>query len=179
MNSIHYKGKARRRTNWDYRSSGYYFITINTKYKNHHFGFIENGIMYPSKVGVIAQDFWNQIPESSPHVSSIAFTLMPDHLHGIIALNARDIILPENRPFSESDYKNKFAAITPKAGSVSAIIRSYKSAVTKEAKQSNLPFQWQPRFHDSIIKDQRGLDAVKNYILNNPKNWSKKKLTKT
>ena len=104
---------------------------------------------------------------------------MPDHLHGIIALNARDIILPENRPFSESDYKNKFAAITPKAGSVSAIIRSYKSAVTKEAKQSNLPFQWQPRFHDSIIKDQRGLDAVKNYILKNPKNWSKKKLTKT
>jgi hypothetical protein len=95
---------------------------------------------------------------------------MPDHLHGIIALNARVIILPENRPFSESDYKNAFAANTPKAESISAIIRSYNSAVTKEANQSNLTFQWQPRFHDSIIKDKKGLHAVKNYILNNPKN---------
>jgi len=175
MNPIQYKGKARRRTNWDYRSSGYYFITINTKYKAHHLGTIKEAIMFPSEIGKIAEEFWHKIPIYSPHVSLRAFTLMPDHLHGIIAINAKEITIPENKPFSKKKHKNSFAAISPKAGSISAIIRSYKSAVTKEAKLINPSFNWQPRFHDSIISSKEDLQRVENYIRNNPANWSKTK----
>lgn len=73
MNPIQYKGKARRRINWDYRSSGYYFITINTKYKIHHLGTIKEGVMLPSAIGKIAEEFWHKIPLYSPHVSLRAF----------------------------------------------------------------------------------------------------------
>ena len=32
-------------------------------------------------------------------------------------------------------------------------------------------FQWQPRFHDRIVRDEIELYNVRNYITNNPRNW--------
>lgn len=32
-------------------------------------------------------------------------------------------------------------------------------------------FQWQPRFHDRILRDEIELYNVRNYIANNPRNW--------
>ncbi|MBK9503284.1 MAG: transposase [Leptospiraceae bacterium] len=32
-------------------------------------------------------------------------------------------------------------------------------------------FQWQPRFHDRIVRDEKELYNVRNYITNNPRNW--------
>ena len=46
------------------------------------------------------------------------------------------------------------AAISPKSESVSTTIRSYKSAVTKQTHRLGYPFEWQPRFHDHIIRDE-------------------------
>ncbi len=66
--------------------------------------------------------------------------------------------------------------ISPRKKSVSTIIRSYKSAVTKGCRESNLFFAWQSRYYDEIINDEKRLAVIKNYIENNPKNWEKDKL---
>jgi REP element-mobilizing transposase RayT len=65
--------------------------------------------------------------------------------------------------------------ISPKANSLSAIIRSYKSAVTKHANRLGYDNGWQPRFYDHIIKSGRAFNNIRNYIINNPKNWKSDK----
>jgi len=65
------------------------------------------------------------------------------------------------------------SGISPKPGSLSAIIRSYKSALTRWCNQNNNPqFAWQARFHDRIIRNQEELDNIENYILLNPSRWA-------
>lgn len=62
-----------------------------------------------------------------------------------------------------------------KPKSLSAIVRSYKSAVTKQINQlrgEKRPPVWQGRFHDRIIRNERELNAIRRYIRNNPANWT-------
>lgn len=51
---------------------------------------------------------------------------------------------------------------------VSSIIGSYKSAVTKHANRLKLPFGWQTRFHDHVIRNDEEYQRIENYIANNP-----------
>lgn len=62
--------------------------------------------------------------------------------------------------------------ISPKANSISVIIRALKSAVSRQIHEiGHNNFQWQPRFHDRIIRDEIELYNVRNYIVTNPRNW--------
>ena len=63
------------------------------------------------------------------------------------------------------------AAISPKSASVSTIIRSYKSAVTKQTHRLGCTFEWQPRFHDHIIRDEVEYRRISYYIETNVENW--------
>jgi REP-associated tyrosine transposase len=60
----------------------------------------------------------------------------------------------------------------PKPGSISAIVRSYKSAVTHWAGQNDhKEFAWQERFYDHIICNEISLENIRTYILANPGRW--------
>ncbi|HQN84508.1 MAG TPA: hypothetical protein PL079_08950, partial [Tenuifilaceae bacterium] len=59
--------------------------------------------------------------------------------------------------------------------SISSIIGSYKSAVTKHAHRLGFEFGWQTRFHDHIIRDDASFQTITHYILNNPTNWQEDK----
>ena len=65
--------------------------------------------------------------------------------------------------------------ISPKAGSISTIIRSYKSVVTKHARRLGFQFRWQARFYDHIIKNDNSYDRITDYIINNPSKWEEDK----
>ena len=54
---------------------------------------------------------------------------------------------------------------------LSSIIGSYKSVVTKNARKTNPNFGWQSRFHDHIIRNDRAHFNISRYIENNPANW--------
>lgn len=55
---------------------------------------------------------------------------------------------------------------------VGSIVRGFKIGVTKWARQnSNIHDIWQPNYHDRIIKNERALNAIRNYIRNNPRKW--------
>ena len=72
--------------------------------------------------------------------------------------------------------KNEFmASISPKPGSLSTIIRSYKSAVTKLVHPTISYFQWQSRFHDHIIRNDEEYQRIAQYIENNPAVWHEDK----
>ena len=55
---------------------------------------------------------------------------------------------------------------------LSSIVGSYKSAVTKHAHRLGFAFEWQPRFHDHIIRNTAEFELIQNYIINNPSKWT-------
>jgi putative transposase len=136
--------------------------------------------MVLSKSGKIANSFWREIPMHHDHVVLDAFVVMPNHIHGIIFIPDYGDSETENvetlhatslrgNQLSETEY---FSAISPKKGSLSTNIRSYKSAVTKKIHaELNPMFAWQARFYDHIIRTDRDLDNLRWNISLNPKNW--------
>lgn len=59
--------------------------------------------------------------------------------------------------------------------SLSSIIGSYKSAVTKHAHRLGYYMEWQERFHDHLIRNDAEYNRIRNYIHNNPKKWNNDK----
>ena len=60
---------------------------------------------------------------------------------------------------------------------LSDIIRGFKSAVTKRIHEMGYQnFSWQPRFYDRIIRNEKELYNVRNYIERNPIKWELKKI---
>lgn len=189
-----YRGQTTRASWWNYGWNGAYFITICTKNREHFFGEIINKEMALSHTGVIADILWYDIPRNSPFIKLGEFVVMPNHIHGIIildypvgAVGALRATPPQLDPPqsvralhatpqpSESDKNQRMADISPKPNSISTIIRSYKSAVTKHANRLGFENGWQARFHDHIIRDEAEYQRIANYILNNPSNWNEDK----
>src|SRR4051812_39793813 len=81
-----YRVASARLASWDYRWAGVYHVTICTLGRVCWFGEIREGQMVLSREGnVIAQE-WRKIPQLGPHVLLDEWTVMPDHLHGILIL---------------------------------------------------------------------------------------------
>lgn len=146
----------------------------------HHFGEICNGIVGLSVPGCVAHYFWRDISHHQSNVFLDEFIIMPNHLHGIVGIkakkekdsNVRTLHATSVQDDAKGKYKNKMAEISPKAGSLSAIIRSYKSAVTKWCNaHDHAYFAWQSRFYDHIIRNDKELDNIRRYIYNNPMRW--------
>ena len=63
----------------------------------------------------------------------------------------------------------------PVAGSLSTLIGTYKAEVSRRAKRVGLAPagpMWQRNFWDRIVRDERELGQVRNYILTNPERWA-------
>ncbi len=184
-----YRVESARLKNWDYGWNGKYFVTIVTKFRKHYFGEIINGEMDLLEIGKYAKKCWCEIPEHFPFVILDEFQIMPNHIHGIIVLNKNGDCKQINRNRNRRDVACNVSTITtmdnaikpqsktmsdisPKSGSLSTIIRSFKSAVTKFANKNNFDFGWQPRFYEHIIRDEKSLNRICDYIRNNPKKWT-------
>ena len=51
------------------------------------------------------------------------------------------------------------------------VVRGLKARVTQFARQNNIPFKWQPRYHDRIIRNRDEMNKIAKYIELNPANW--------
>ena len=197
-----FKGKYRiessRNPNWDYGWDGAYFITICTANRERYFGNVINRSMNLNDIGELANKFWMEIPAHFPFVKLDAFVVMPDHVHGIIISNkkfqtfensdaknntdTRQCIVSCN-PTNNSDPQTK--SITPAQkrfrnqgkNTISSIVGSYKSVVTKNARKILDEFSWQSRFHDYIIRNKDEFLRIQKYIIDNPSKWKSNSLT--
>lgn len=165
-----YRPETTRLKNWDYASDGYYFVTICEKNRNTFFGNISDDAMLLTPLGRAAMDCWTAIPEHFPFVELDAFCIMPNHIHGIIVIKSDDSVETQNfASLRKQDHGNKFG---PQSQNLASIIRGFKIGVTKYAREHNIDFAWQPRYHDRVIRDEQELFAVRNYIRNNPVEWA-------
>lgn len=181
-----YKNKYRiptARATWHDYKGGSYFITICTKNRESYFGDINNGVMKYSPIGQSAIDCLQQIPEHFPHVEIPVSVVMPNHIHAIVIINAlapsveTQNLASQNIQTIKSETQNlaslqqdkqKFG---PQSKNLASVVRGFKIGVTKFANENDIPFAWQPRFHDHIIRNQHEMNLITNYIQNNVIRW--------
>ena len=174
-----YRIKSTRLQNWDYGSNARYFVTICCQNRVCFFGNVSNGVMQLSEIGKMAEKCWLEIPHHFPFVILHNHVIMPNHVHGIIEIaklnDGRDVVetqyfasLPTNA--NKTNPKNQFG---PQSKNLASIIRGFKIGVTKNARQINPDFQWQSRYHDHIIRNEKSFQNISDYIKNNPANWGK------
>lgn len=175
-----HKNGSFRLNHFDYGQNGYYFVTICTKSRHNYFGVITNGKINYNPLGNIAIKYWQKIAQHFSFVIIDEFIVMPDHIHGIIVIdktrndaephyvgahNYARLPVRQLRPGKTKFYKNTFG---PQSKNLASIIRSYKIAVQTYANRHCIPFAWQPRYYDRIIRNERELTNVRRYIRNNP-----------
>ncbi len=172
-----YRVVSSRKTNWDYSTTGFYFVTLCTLNHNNFFGKIINSKMELNQKGKITNDCLIQIPIHFKNVLIHESVIMPNHIHLLLELIQTNVNLVETRDRASLhiEYQSyHFHRIAIRSNqTIPKIINQFKSSVKRQRNQQNLFFAWQPRYHDIIIKDQKQYFTIKNYIKNNVINWEK------
>jgi REP element-mobilizing transposase RayT len=112
---------------------------------------------------------WAAIPAHFPHVDIDVFVVMPNHVHGVLALNSGPVEAQHAAPL-RSGFTNR--PVT--SGSLSAIVRSFKSATAKainDLRNSRGSPVWQRNYYERIIRSEPELYRIREYIANNPVLW--------
>ena len=71
----------------------------------------------------------------------------------------------------KTDARGASLRFGPQSGNLASLVRGIKSAVSKYANEHDIPFAWQSRYHDHIIRNQLEMNCIANYIQNNPMKW--------
>ena len=150
------KRKPNRLKEYDYSSPGVYFITICTKDRRNLFW--ENAgasITRPpdvqlSEYGKIVDSAIRNIPVYYPAISIDSYTVMPNHIHLLLQINA------------DEDGR---AMLAP---TISAVVQQMKGYVTKQIGHSI----WQKLFHDHVVRGERDYLKIWEYIDSNPIKWA-------
>ena len=175
-----HKRRSIRLKEYDYSQEGLYFVTICVNVgangiRPHIFGEVINGEMVLNDVGKIVHNEWLKTSDIRSNVQLDAFIVMPNHVHGII------VITHDDRGVCDSD--NQGVCDTPlrsPSNTVGAIVRGYKSAVTKQLRQlGHTRIIWQRNYFEHIIRNTKDCNNIFEYITNNPVNWKQDKFYMT
>jgi putative transposase len=154
---------------YDYTLPGAYFVTIVTCQRVCLLGDIQSGAMVLNAFGQIAAECWRSIPEHFSSVELGAYVIMPNHMHGII-----HIINDDGRgAIYRAPTENVEQFGKPIKGSLPSIIRTYKAAVTRLiGREHNAAGIWQRNYYEHIIRDEKDLQRITDYINANPLRWN-------
>lgn len=156
----------KRLQGYDYTKPNYYFVTIGTYQQQELFGQIIDDEMLVNDAGSMVQSILSGLSQFYPYVLIDKHVIMPNHIHAIIIIDCNQIGLgngPAQRP-------------APTDLSLSDIIYGFKSITTKRYIDgvNNKGWQlfnkkiWQRSFYDHIIRNDRSLKKIRQYIVNNP-----------
>jgi REP element-mobilizing transposase RayT len=153
----------------DYSQPGAYFVTICAFQKQNIFGTVENGRVQLSPIGEIARACWVDMPNHFPGVKVDTFVVMPNHVHGILAIVER-----ARRAVPLRDDQRLEAFRDPVPGSVPTMVRSYKSSVTKLVRDdigNRAMHVWQSNYFERVLRNGEEFSKASRYILENPSMW--------
>jgi len=171
---------------FDYAQAGEYFLTLCAYERERIFGSIVDETTELSQIGEIVKEEWLRTTLIRPNIELDEFIVMPNHVHGIIVIHdERNREKALNSPVGAYSY-------TPQRGkspqgesteplpfrspsrTVGAIVRGFKSASTKKINElrgtPGLPV-WQRTYYEHVIRDERDLDRIREYITTNPERW--------
>ena len=172
----------------DYSNSGIYFLTLCIQNRACLFGNIVNGLMLLNDFGQIAYSEWINTTKIRPNVELGEFVVMPNHLHGIIMLHGRgELHSPAINNVNEKSgnvtgksdeslINDEGECNSPLRGpsqTIGAIVRGYKSSVTRQLNLLNLgTVVWQRNYYERIIRNEQSYQTIMEYIKDNPAKWN-------
>lgn len=146
---------------WDYRWPGLYFVTICTARRVNLFE--------DAAFREIAEQALARISEQdhARHVVVDTSIVMPNHEH--IIFDFTEVAAQADMSRTQSYFENAVA------GSLGVVVGRYKTAVTTRINQlrhtKGAPL-WQRGYYERIIRNERELAAMRQYIINNPARWA-------
>ncbi len=183
-----------RLKDYDYSREGAYYVTIVAQNRLCLFGDVTNAEMILNDAGEMLQSQWFALPERFPNVDLDEFVIMPNHFHGIIVITDKGAIT--NRAITRGRATTRVAPTdgtrvgAPLVGAQSdrdknhdpilgEIVGAWKSITTDEYIRGVHELNWQPfdrklwqrNYWEHIIRDEKDLDRIRKYIINNPANW--------
>jgi putative transposase len=161
--------KSIRLKDFDYSRPGAYFVTICTLNKKCWFGKITNTEMILNPYGKIVDKIWNELAAHFIFIDLDYHIVMPNHIHGIIFINPQDPGLINQTPTTD---QNQWIQMKNPTITLGKIIRYFKAKTTKMLHEEGLEnFRWQRLYYDHIVRNNRSLDNIRYYIINNPLKW--------
>ncbi len=164
--------KSLRLKNYDYSTEGAYFITLVIKNREPLLGTIINGEMQCSEEGSVISSLWEKIPEYYPNVVLDYYVVMPDHFHGILMIS--NVVAGSSR-HDMNEYSESKKGQGDPAPTIGSIIGYYKFQTTKSInriRNSEYKKYWQRNYYDRIIRNEKELLGIREYIVNNPLRWA-------
>ena len=183
MDETKYKGRYRipsARAWWHQYNGGTYYVTICTKNRENYFGRIVDGVMEMSEMGkcLNEQILVTSEMRADMNVEIPLFSIMPNHVHLIVVIGDNVYNTPVEYDDGASNCRDAMLCVSesantfsPQSKNLASIIRGIKIGTKAYATKNNIEFDWQPRFHDHIIRNIDELHAIAKYIEDNVANW--------
>ncbi len=156
-------------------------MTICTQNKLYLFGEIINDEMVLNDAGMLVDRIWHKMPGCFSNIKLHEFTIMPNHIHGIIEIIREDTGMGCRKRSNNPSQAGQPQGIAPTLGDV---VGAFKSLTTneyiKKVKQNILPVFdkriWQRNYWEHVIRNENDYQKITQYIMDNPKHWALDKL---
>ena len=155
------KRKHPRLGNYDYSSTGAYFVTVCTQNRACVLSRIVGRGLAPAvtsdveltKFGEIAEEQLLGLESRYSFLKVDKYVIMPNHIHLILIL------------------ENQAAGASPRP-TIMDVVCAYKSLTTIQCKKNGFNSKlFQTSFYEHVIRDRRDYDEIVKYIDENPMRW--------
>ena len=166
--------KHRRRSlrlkGYDYTQPGAYFVTICTYQWANLFGDVKSGVMIFDTFGQAVEEEWLRTAQIRPNVELDEYVIMPNHIHGIIMIEATDV----GATWQVAPTNNTKRPRGPAPGSLGAIMAQFKRAATlriNHLRGTHGQPVWHRNYYEHIIRNDDTLNRIREYVHTNPQRW--------
>jgi len=165
---MHIERKRNRLKEYNYSNAGYYFVTICVNDRNDYFGKIEGTKCVLNEFGRTVKQILESIPVLYPYIEIDYYVIMPNHIHAIVIIDPSDnVSVATSRDLSQNNPEKVLTK--QKIKSLSDIIGAFKMMSSKELHKKGLKeFRWQRSFYDRVVRNERELFFIRQYIEQNP-----------
>ncbi len=172
----HHRRSVRLR-GYDYAQEGAYFVTVCLQGRACLLGDIDRE-MKLNDAGCMVERWWCELNHKFPTVETDACIVMPNHFHGVLFIVSTGRGDPMWSPSSTAGHEDGHP---PKgAPTLGDVMGWLKTMTTNEyirgVKQHGWPpFQgrlWQRNYHEHVIRDERELTRIREYVASNPARWA-------
>lgn len=157
------------RLRWhDYSATATYFVTLNVFGRVPLFGSVRGQGVVLNEYGTIAEEEWRRCKDLRSEVDLGAFVIMPNHLHGIVTIAPHAVTRNRTDRVGTNAHR---PALHRCPRSLGALVAGFKSSATKRInllRNSPGATVWQRNYHEHVIRNDKDLAAISEYILNNP-----------
>ena len=130
--------------------------------------------MHLNPCGQIVKEEWFRSASIRKEIQLDSYTIMPNHLHGIVVLTENNVPQPPLATSKSEVQTDTLIQKGPATRSLGSFIAGFKSSTTKRINglrgTPGIPV-WQRNYYEHIIRNAQSFDKIRLYIDENPLRW--------